>query len=90
MYMGVSQLPNIIGHSINNGKSPKTPIALVHWGTLNEQRTVVGTLETIEKQVKEADISNPSMIIIGEVVQLHRKINWFDEEIAPHLPAMQN
>ena len=90
VYMGVQQLPNIINHLINNGKSPKTPIALVHWGTLNEQSTVVGTLETIENQVKESGISNPSMIIIGEVVKLHQKINWFDEEIVPHLPAMQN
>lgn len=90
VYMGVQQLPNIVNHLIKNGKPSKTPIALVHWGTLNEQSTVVGTLETIEKRVKETGISNPSMIIIGEVVQLHRKINWFDEEIVPHLPAIQN
>ena len=75
---------------LNNGKSSKTPIALVHWGTLNEQSTVVGTLGTIENKVKESKISNPSMIIIGEVVKLHQKLNWFDEEIIPYLPAMQN
>ncbi|PPA71123.1 uroporphyrinogen-III C-methyltransferase [Jeotgalibacillus proteolyticus] len=88
IYMGVSQLPAIVSHLINNGKAPTTPIALVHWGTLPDQRTVVGTLETIEERVKEANISNPSMIVIGEVVRLHKKINWFDEEIAPHLPVV--
>jgi len=88
VYMGVSYLPNIINHLIKNGKSPKTPIALVHWGTLSEQCTVTGTLDSIVARVKEANISNPSMIVIGEVVLLHHKLNWFNKEIAPLLPAM--
>jgi uroporphyrin-III C-methyltransferase len=88
VYMGVSQLPNIIRHLQENGKSPKTPIALVHWGTLNEQRTVVGTLASIERKVKEASISNPSMIVIGEVVKLQERLHWFEEEVVPHLPVV--
>ncbi|QFT87478.1 Uroporphyrinogen-III C-methyltransferase [Bacillus sp. THAF10] len=88
VYMGVSQLPNILRHLLEHGKSPKTPIALVHWGTLNEQRTVVGTLANIERKVTEANISNPSMIVIGEVVKLHEKLHWFEEEIVPHLPVV--
>ncbi|MGD6830563.1 uroporphyrinogen-III C-methyltransferase [Sutcliffiella halmapala] len=88
VYMGVSQLPNILRHLLENGKSPKTPIALVHWGTLNEQRTVVGTLADIERKVKEASISNPSMIVIGEVVKLHERLHWFEEEVVPHLPVV--
>jgi uroporphyrin-III C-methyltransferase len=89
VYMGVSHLPSIIKHLIQHGKSPKTPIALVHWGTLIEQRTVVGTLETIEEIVKKAKIANPSMIVIGEVVNLHHRLNWFEEEIIPQLPVVQ-
>lgn len=89
IYMGVSNLPNIVKNLIKNGKSPQTPIALVHWGTLGEQRTVTGTLATIEEKVKETNISNPSMTVIGEVVKLHHKLNWFEDEIAPHIPALQ-
>lgn len=89
VYMGVAQLPNIVTHLIQNGKSPQTPIALVHWGTLTEQRIVAGTLETILRLVKETNISNPSMIVIGEVVRLHQKLNWFEEEIIPKLPVVQ-
>ncbi|KAB2332126.1 uroporphyrinogen-III C-methyltransferase [Cytobacillus depressus] len=88
VYMGVSQLPTIIKNLIANGKSKQTPIALVHWGTLNEQRTVVGTLETIEELVKKAEISNPSMIVIGEVVRLHQKLNWFPEEVMSKVPVI--
>ncbi|PLR83026.1 uroporphyrinogen-III C-methyltransferase [Bacillus canaveralius] len=87
IYMGVHHLPAITKQLIQHGKRPDTPIALVQWGTLNDQRTITGTLETIEKRVKEADISNPSMIVIGEVVRLHKKLNWFKEDIAPHIPV---
>ncbi|WHY88493.1 uroporphyrinogen-III C-methyltransferase [Neobacillus novalis] len=88
VYMGVSQLSTIIKQLIRHGKQPQTPIGLVQWGTLSDQRTVTGTLETIEERVKEEGISNPSMIVIGEVVRLHKKLNWFHEEIVPHLPVV--
>jgi uroporphyrin-III C-methyltransferase len=90
VYMGVSHLPIIIRQLIQHGKSANTPIALVHWGTLSGQRTVVGTLETIEAMVKAATISNPSMIVIGEVVRLHHKLKWFEEEIIAQLPVVQH
>ncbi|MDR4946948.1 uroporphyrinogen-III C-methyltransferase [Neobacillus cucumis] len=88
IYMGVSHLPTITKQLMDAGKSPDTPIALVHWGTLSDQQTVVGTLETIVELVKEAAISNPSMIVIGEVVKLHHRLNWFQEEIVPKLPVV--
>jgi uroporphyrin-III C-methyltransferase len=87
VYMGVSHLPMITKHLIVNGKSPQTPIALIHWGTLSDQRIVVGTLENIEEVVEREQITNPSMIVIGEVVSLHKKLNWFQEEIVPNIPV---
>ncbi|GHH96923.1 uroporphyrinogen-III C-methyltransferase [Neobacillus kokaensis] len=88
VYMGVSQLPTIINQLIRHGKPSQTPIALIHWGTLSDQRTVVGTLDTIEDLVRQKQISNPSMIVIGEVVRLHEKLNWFQDEIVPKLPVV--
>lgn len=88
VYMGVSHLSSIAKQLIECGKSPQTPVALIHWGTLSEQKTVVGTLETIEEKVKNEGIANPSMIVIGEVVRLHDRLNWFQEEISPNLPVI--
>ncbi|EST54220.1 uroporphyrin-III C-methyltransferase [Brevibacillus panacihumi W25] len=88
IYMGVAQLPTITKQLMFHGKSPQTPIALIHWGTLSVQKTVIGTLESIEEKVKEAKIENPSMIIIGEVVRLHHKLNWFKDEMIPNLPVV--
>ncbi|MDQ0214031.1 uroporphyrin-III C-methyltransferase [Oikeobacillus pervagus] len=81
IYMGVSNLPYIQKQLIQHGKSPNTPVALIHWGTTNDQRTVTGTLETIVEITLREKIENPSMILVGEVVQLREKIAWFEEKL---------
>ncbi|HWO95195.1 MAG TPA: uroporphyrinogen-III C-methyltransferase [Bacillus sp. (in: firmicutes)] len=79
VYMGVSNLPHICEQLIKHGKSRETPVALVHWGTYKEQRTITGTLGTIIDIVREERVENPSMIIVGEVVKLREKLRWFEE-----------
>ena len=77
IYMGVKKLPEIVELLTKNGRNKNTPVALVHMGTSNLQKTVVGTLETIVHGAK--DIENPAMIIVGEVVKLRNRISWFEE-----------
>jgi uroporphyrin-III C-methyltransferase len=79
IYMGIGNLPNICDELLNHGKKVDTPVALIHWGTTTEQKTVTGTLSTIVEIVKNEKIENPSMIVIGEVVRLREKIAWFKE-----------
>lgn len=79
-YMGIGNLKNICRELITHGKSQDTHAAVIEWGTTPRQRTVTGTLETIEKMVEEAAISHPAMVIVGEVVQLREKIRWFDKK----------
>ncbi|MBM7704665.1 uroporphyrinogen-III C-methyltransferase [Metabacillus iocasae] len=79
IYMGVRNLPYICEQLLRYGKSANTPIALIHWGTCETQRTVTGTLSNIVEVVQKEKIENPSMIIIGEVVKLHSKLSWFQK-----------
>ena len=76
--MGVKNLPYIVENLLKNGKSASTPVAVIQWGTLPRQRTVTGTLDNIVKRVKEAGITAPAIIIVGEVVKLREKFRWFD------------
>ncbi|WP_174616525.1 uroporphyrinogen-III C-methyltransferase [Virgibacillus ihumii] len=78
IYMGVKNLPYICNRLIGYGRKKETPIALVHWGTTEKQQTVTGTLENIVE--RSAAVKNPSIIIVGEVVRLREKINWFEEK----------
>ncbi|WP_261129017.1 uroporphyrinogen-III C-methyltransferase [Bacillus sp. Marseille-Q3570] len=83
IYMGVKNLPYICAQLTKHGRPSETPVALVHWGTIGEQQTVTGTLETIVDVVEQNEIKNPSMIIVGEVVRLRDKLNWFERLIEP-------
>ncbi|OXS80067.1 uroporphyrinogen-III C-methyltransferase [Domibacillus enclensis] len=79
VYMGVKNLPHIQEKLIQYGKPKTTPAALIHWGTTNKQQTVTGTLETIYDVAQSAGITNPSMIVIGEVVRMRDELTWFKE-----------
>lgn len=79
-YLGIKNLPMICEKLIEHGRAPQTPVAIIHWGTMPEQRTVVGTLTTIVNIARENNIENPSIILVGEVVEAREKIRWFDVE----------
>jgi len=76
--MGIKNLPNITQKLIKNGRSPKTPVALVRWGTTPRQVTVTGTLDTIVQQADEAGMKAPAIIIVGDVVSLRQTMKWFE------------
>jgi uroporphyrinogen III methyltransferase/synthase len=78
--MGVAKIQYISEQLMKFGKSPQTPVALIRWGTTAKQATLIGTLATIAKQVEDADFKPPSIILIGEVVQLREKLMWFEKK----------
>jgi uroporphyrinogen III methyltransferase / synthase len=77
-FMGVKNLPHIVDRLTENGLAPDTPIALVRWGTTSRQKTVAGTLETIVEKVRTAGLKAPAIIVVGQVVRLRDKMQWFE------------
>ena len=53
-------------------------IAVISNATRPNQRTITGTLQTIETQVGRAHLVTPALIVGGEVVRLHEMLNWFE------------
>ncbi|MFT6916751.1 MAG: uroporphyrin-III C-methyltransferase/precorrin-2 dehydrogenase/sirohydrochlorin ferrochelatase [Motiliproteus sp.] len=76
-YMGLHRLGHLASQLIAHGKDPATPVALVQAGSTPQQKVVTGTLKTIEQVLKENPLSPPSLIIVGEVVELHKKLAWY-------------
>ncbi|NNE78102.1 MAG: uroporphyrinogen-III C-methyltransferase [Pricia sp.] len=70
--MGMSKLSQIVTLFKKQGKS-ETPIAIIQKGTCKDEKIGVGTIATIEKEVESQALTNPAIIIIGEVVN-HRAI----------------
>lgn len=71
VYMGVHNLPYIIGELTKAGRSPETPIALIRWGTTPQQQQLIGTFTTIMDQIEATGFESPAIAVIGAVVNLH-------------------
>lgn len=78
VYMGMRRIEEITRAVIDGGRDPQTPAAVVRWGARPQQRTVVGTLENIAARALEERMTSPAIIIIGEVVELRKKLRWYD------------
>ena len=86
-YMGLQGLSAICRGLQANGMRSEMPIALIEQGTTPNQRTLTGTLATMEELVAGHEVHAPTLIIVGEVVQLHQKLSWWGEAAEPgHWP----
>ncbi len=78
--MSVRNLAQIVEELLKYGKPEDTPVAVVRWGATAKQQTLRGTLKTIVKQVEEKKISPPAVVIMGQVVNLREKLEWFEKK----------
>ena len=94
--MGVENLVSIVKTLLKYGRQKDTPCCLIQWGTLPFQKTVTGTLATIIKKVRLQGITAPAILVVGDVVSLRSKLNWFEKlplfnkKILVTLPAEDN
>ena len=76
--MGMKNLSSLVAHLRKEGKGEETPVALIRWGTRASQRTIVGTLQTIVGLAAQARLEPPTIIVVGDVVRLRNRLNWFE------------
>ncbi len=80
IYMGLTHLPELLGEFIRRGADPDLPAAAVFKGTRSDQHVVAGALSDLAKKVAATELAGPAMIIIGTVVSLRDKLNWYRPE----------
>jgi uroporphyrinogen III methyltransferase / synthase len=78
IFMGLYAIREITREIIAHGRSPTTPAMAVRWGTRPDQQTVAGTLADLADLVDAVQLKPPATVIIGEVVALREKLNWFE------------
>lgn len=76
--MGTDRIGEIAKSLIGHGMEAATPIAMIRWGTTGQQKSIEGTLATIANIIDKEKISPPTVAVIGEVVKLRDKLNWFE------------
>ena len=76
LFMGVTRLAEITQSLLDHGRDPETPAAVIRWGTRSAQEVITGTLADLAS--KAAGFKPPAVIVVGEVVGLREKLNWFE------------
>ncbi len=76
--MGVERIREIAVELVRNGMPDSTPVAMIRWGTTGRQQSIDGTLATIAGIVAERKFSAPAVTIVGGVVSLRNRLNWFE------------
>ncbi len=74
-YMGLNQAPAIREKLIAHGMVEDMPAAIVENGTAVTQKVVSGTLGQLD--ILAQQMASPALIIVGRVVGLRDKLNWF-------------
>ncbi|MBI4412422.1 MAG: uroporphyrinogen-III C-methyltransferase [Deltaproteobacteria bacterium] len=79
-FMGVATLRENLQKLIAYGKSPDTPAAIISWGTLPEQKTVMATVATLADRAEMEKVTPPSLVVVGSVVLFREKLKWFENK----------
>jgi len=78
IFMGLTEFAEISRQLIARGRSADTPAIAVRWSTRPDQETVAGTLATLPRLIAASGMKPPATIILGEVVRLRDKLNWYE------------
>lgn len=81
IYMGLGALSEIAQQLIRHGMPANTPAATIEKGTTHQQRVITGTLLTLPDLVQAVGLKSPSLIIVGQVVALSQRLQWFGKSI---------
>ena len=77
VYMGLAHLEFLMSEFLKHGADPALPAAIVENGTRSNQVTVTGTISDLADKAKAAGLKGPTIIIVGHVVKLRDKLNWY-------------
>ena len=78
--MGVKNIEKIVKELKDNGRAPKTPAALIRWGTTPRQEILTGNLANIATLAKERKFAPPAILVVGKVVDLRDTLSWFEQK----------
>jgi uroporphyrin-III C-methyltransferase/precorrin-2 dehydrogenase/sirohydrochlorin ferrochelatase len=79
-YMGLLSIGIICQQLMRHGLPSTTPAAMIAQGTTPKQRVLLGDLASLPDLVALNDIKAPTLTIVGQVVRLHDRLDWFSPQ----------
>ncbi|KMV72356.1 sirohydrochlorin ferrochelatase [bacteria symbiont BFo2 of Frankliniella occidentalis] len=80
IYMGTVKAAEISRRLIEHGRAAETPVAVIGRGTRQNQQVLTGRLDQLADLAAAAP--TPALVVIGEVVHLHKHLAWFQKSSA--------
>ena len=81
--MGMSKLSEIMTLFREQGKQD-VPVAIIHAGSTENEKIGIGTVASIEHEAKKQQLTNPAIIIIGEVVNHRQRLLEIQNQYQHH------
>jgi uroporphyrin-III C-methyltransferase len=78
-YMAAKNVLDVAELLLRYSRKPNTAMAIIEQATTVHQQIHITTLKDCGVDFAGRQFGSPSLIIIGEVVALHRRFNWFTE-----------
>ncbi len=88
-YMGLHTLTLLAARLQEHGAPGSRPAALVERGASPEQRVIVGTLAELPALAARYRVKPPTLVILGEVVTLHKSLSWRQQTVASEASLRQ-
>lgn len=82
VYMGLSNAKPIGEKLIEHGMPSDIPVAIINMGTRPSQRSIKTTLGTMAESATKTKVKGATLFVIGHVVSLSDKLDWFDPKTA--------
>ncbi len=76
-YMALSGANYICEKLMDHGMDKDMPIAIIEKGTMPEQKVYISSLTALPDLLAKEDIHAPTLMIVGEIVKLNEKLNWY-------------
>lgn len=80
-FMGVGRIREITGHLLQHGRAAQTPVAVIRWGTYENQEVYTSDLAGVAALIERAGVKAPAIIVVGEVVRLRERLQWFTPQL---------
>jgi uroporphyrin-III C-methyltransferase len=80
LLMAAKNFAHIREELLRAGRPAETPAIAISWATTDQQRTVRATLATLPEEIAAHQLPTPIVIVLGDVVTLHERLNWFQPD----------
>lgn len=78
--MSMAKKEKIVAGFLKAGKDPQTGCAIVSHASMPNQKCVIATLGTILEKFELNPVPMPGIIVVGNSVKMHEKLNFFERK----------